>query len=163
MNPKKIFPFFWVLVLFMAQNAVGSFFPQKTPILLICGVLFFAFSEGPLFGALLGLYAGLLLEVFGVGRMGSEMVVFAATGFIFGRGTKTFFRESFFITFLMPLLAFYFFVFFRFLIFYFSQGDGRDFGIYRESLLPWDILSMLAACPVIFFFLKKVSHGLSKG
>ena len=162
MDPKKIIPFFLIFFLFLLQNSVGLIFPQKTPVLLLCGVLFYAFSEGPWFGALLGAYAGLLLEVFTTGRLGSEMMVLAATGFIFGRGTRIFFGESLFMRFLMPLLAFYFSVFFRFLLFYAFSGEGQAFGIFRNHLLLWDTLGLLVACPVVFSFLKKVSYGLSK-
>lgn len=162
MDPKKIIPFFLIFLLFLLQNAAGFIFPQKTPVFLLCGVLFYAFSEGPGFGALLGVFAGLLLEVFATGRPGGEMAVFALTGFIFGRGTRIFFGESLFMRFLMPLLAFYFSLLLRFLIFYVSSGEAQAFGSFYGRSLLWDTLGMLAVCPVIFFFLKKVGHGLSK-
>src|SRR4051812_32039529 len=113
MDPKKIAPFFWMFVLFLVQNATSSLFPQKTPILLLTALLFYALSEGPEFGALLGAYAGLLLEIFGQGAMGGEVVVLAATGFVFGKCAGAFFRESIFAQFLFPVLAFYFAAFLR--------------------------------------------------
>ena len=159
MNPRKIFPFVWVSVVFLVQNALNFAFPQRTPALLLCAVLFYAFSEGPVFGMLLGAYAGLLLEIFGTGRFGYEILVFAATGFLFGRGTKTFFRESFFLSFLVPVLAFYFMTVLRLLIFHLSSGEG--FPSADELWFPWETLTVFAVCPVVFFFLKKVGHGVS--
>lgn len=163
MNSKKIFPFFWIFFIFLLQNAVTFLFPQKAPTLLLITVLFYALSEGPWFGALLGAFAGLLLEVFGLGRMGGEILVLSFAGFLFGQSAGTFFRESIFAQILLPVLAFYLTTFLRFVLFAVSAGEGVSFSVLRESCLSWDILGVLVVSPLIFFFLKKVSYGVSQG
>ncbi len=162
MNSKKIIPFFWVFVLFLAQNALGAAFPQKTPVFLLVAVLFYALSEGPLFGAALGAFAGLLLEIFGHGRMGAEMLVFSAAGLIFGQTARTFFRESLLSQFLFPVLAFYFVVVSRFAIDQAVSGAGFDLSTAAAVLMPYDVAMVFASAPVVFFFLRKVSYAESR-
>ena len=162
MNPRKILPFFWIFILYLMQNASGIFFPQKTPILLISAVLFYAFAEGPWMGALAGAFAGLLLEIFGTGRFGAELIVLATAGFVFGRITRTFFRESVFMRFFVPVTAFYFVILFRALIFYIALGEGRDFSILDQCCPPRETLWVIIVYPLVFYFLKRVTDGLPK-
>ncbi len=157
MDSKKIIPFFWIFVLFLLQNAVGLFIPQRTPALLLLAILFYALSEGPVVGALLGIFAGVLLEIFGQGRMGCEILVLASTGFIFGKGGSAFFRESVFSQFLFPVLAFHFMVFLRLAIYQVFSSDPFDLSLLGAALLPYDVLIIFTAAPVLFFFLRKVS------
>ena len=159
MNSKKIIPFFLIFCLFLLQNAIALLFPQKTPTLLLIAVLFYALSEGPLFGALLGAFAGALLEIFGQGRMGSDTVVLAAAGFIFGHSARTFFRESLLAQFFFPVLAFYFVALSRLVLYQISSGGGFDLSFIRAVLLPWDVAVVFASAPVIFFCLRKVSYS----
>ncbi len=162
MDPKKIAPFFWIFILFLLQNALGNAFELKAPILLLAGLLFYALSEGPFFGAILGAYAGLLLEIFGLGRMGAEILVFSAAGLVFGQTARTFFRESLLSQFLFPVLAFYFVVISRFIIDQASSGAGFDISLAGAALLPYDVAMVFASTPVIFFVLRKVSYTESR-
>ena len=148
-----------IFCLFLLQNAIMLVFPQKTPTLLLIAVLFYALSEGPLFGALLGAFAGALLEVFGQGRMGCDLLIFSVTGFIFGRTAGTFFRESLLSQFFFPVLAFYFVSFSRLVLYQISSGGGFDLSFFHAALLPWDAAVVFASAPVIFFALRKVSYS----
>lgn len=159
MEPKKIAPFFWIFFIFLIQNALNFIVPQKSPVLLLAAVLFYALSEGPRFGFFLGAYTGMLLEIFGVGRIGGEMLVFSLMGFIFGQSSVTFFRESFFSQLVLPVLAFYFTVLLRFLLLRISGGITGEFSLIRESFLSWEIVAVMAVSPAIFFFLKKISYS----
>lgn len=157
MDPKKIFPFFWVFFFFLLQNTIGFFIPQRTPALLLLAILYYALSEGAGYGALLGAFAGLLLEIFGQGKMGAEVAVFAAAGWFFGRGGSAFFRESLFSQFLFPLLAFYFVALTRLAIYQIAAGEF-DASLLGATFMPYDALVVLASAPVLFFFLRKVSR-----
>ena len=157
MDSKKVFPFFWVFVFFLLQNAAGFFIIQRTPVLLLLAILYYALSEGAGYGALLGAFAGLLLEVFGQGRLGCEVLVFSAAGYLFGKSGSAFFRESLFSQFLFPLIAFYFMALSRLLLYQFFSGSF-DFSLVKATFMPYDALVVLASAPVLFFFLRKVSR-----
>ncbi len=63
----------------------------------------------------------------------------------------------------MPVLAFCFYLSAHFLIFYISSGESRDIQWFRECWQPGQMIGVMVLAPAVFFFLKKVSDGVSKG
>ncbi len=155
-------PFVWTFIFFLIQNSFNALIAQKAPIFLLAVVLFFSFREGAWRGAMVGVFAGLLLEVFGQGRLGSEMLVLGLMGFIFGWGTKTFFQESPILYFLVPLLAFYFVTYLRLFLFYFASQELAFFGrVALDFFWTWDAVGMAVLSPLIFSGLRRVIDGVS--
>ena len=72
MNKTRFLAFFWIFILFLAQNAAhvlfsGEFFP-----LVLVAVIYYALLEGVSFGFLAGCFAGFLLDLFGIGQIGTR-------------------------------------------------------------------------------------------
>ena len=157
MNKPRLAAFFWIFALFLLQNGIGLAFPGVLPALVITGVLFFALLEGPAFGFVLGCYAGIFFEIFGVGRMGFEILFFGLLGLAAGSGASAIFRDGWFAKFVFPVVAVYAASFFHL----FTAKIGAD-----EAAGPWLILESFswpvlfwtaASSPAVFFFLRKVS------
>ena len=154
MRSKKR-PFFWLFVLFLIQNSVHTVFLQNTPPFLLIGVIFYALSEGAAYGVLVGCFAGLFLEIFGVGKIGYQMAVLGITGGLVGFLSSQIFRESFLTQFLLPSLANYFVTLLNLLITKsVLSEDIWSAGIFQEAFSFSSFFLTSIFTPIVFYFLK---------
>ncbi len=75
---------------------------------MICAVVFYALSEGAGFGLAAGLWSGLLLETFAVGKFGLQIGLWGTVGFTAGLLSSKIFPESLPVQIFLPLLAQFF-------------------------------------------------------
>ena len=76
---------------------------------MLIAVIFFALKENIFFGALLGFWGGLWLEIFRTGAFGFATLPLAAIGAFAGFMSSKIFRESFLAQVGIPVGSFYFF------------------------------------------------------
>lgn len=147
MSGKRLNAFFWVFALFLLQNALNGLFPGKTPPLLAVGVVFFALTEGPSFGLALGCFGGMFLELFAVGRLGSEIAAMGSLGLLSGFASTKLFRDSLLTQLLLPASALA------------AVSFARAAVTGRPASTPWDLAWAAAVSPFLFAFLKKTVGG----
>ena len=157
MTSRRTFSFFWVLILFLVQELFGFVFPYWTPPLMLIGVIFYALTEGPVFGAVIGCFAGFLLDILGVGKLGGSMAILSSVGALTGFSASKIFYDGFLAQLLLPVLGNYFLCFFS-LLFYqnLPNAEAPSFGLFRESLILSQPLLTALVSPAAFSFLKKV-------
>ena len=147
-----------MLFLFLVQNTLHYVFPQIVLPFLLSGVIFYALTEGPVFGAVIGCFAGFLLDILGTGKIGGSMAIFSLIGVFTGFSSTKIFYDSFFTQALLPMLSQYaVYVLNLFFIKTFTGVENADLAILKEAFFlsqPW--FSILASLTV-FSFLKKVS------
>ncbi len=147
MSTKRIRAFLWVFALFLLQNALNGMFPGKTPPLLAVGVVFFALTEGPSFGLAIGCFAGVFLELFAVGKLGTEIATMGSLGALCGFASTKLFRDSLLTQLLLPASALALLSFAR------ASITGQ-----AASTVP-DLVWAAAVSPFLFAFLKKTAGG----
>lgn len=134
-----------------------TFLPLGAPPLLVI-VLFYALYEGPFFGALLGCVAGFLMDLYGVGRLGSQIALYAGCGAFAGFSASKFFRDSFFSQVILPVLAVYFMTFSNLAIMHTSSGDPFDgLDLLRSAFVPQALIITAVTSPLLFALLKRIS------
>lgn len=145
--------------LFLVQNTIHDAFPGSVLPFLLAGVIFFALTEGPIFGAVLGCFAGFLLDVLGVGKLGGSMALFSLAGIIAGFSSTKIFYDSLFTQSLLPVFCQYLICAVSlFFVKRLPQGEGADLGILKEALFlsqPWFTVVVSLG---VFSFLKKVAN-----
>ena len=126
---------------------------------MLIGVMFYALTEGPVFGAVIGCFAGFLLDVLEVGKLGGSMALFSALGALTGFSASKIFYDGFLTQLLLPVIGNYFLCFFS-LLFYgnLSDAGAPSFGLFRESLTLSQPLLTALVSPAAFSFLKKVGR-----
>ncbi len=158
MTSRRFLSFFWILFLFVAQSTIHTIFPPVITPLLVIGVIFFALTEGPSFGAVIGCFAGFLLDMLGVGKLGGSMAMLSVTGALAGFFSGQIFYDSFFTQIALPLFSQYLIcVMNLFLAKSLPHGEGASLEIIKEAFFlsqPW---STALASLAVFSFLKKVS------
>ena len=132
----------WILLLFFIENMTHLLFPDQAFPLVLSAVIFFALRQSTGAGALIGLWGGLLLELFKVGPIGFAVLPMAAVGAVSSFMSSKIFRESFLAQVVMPAGAFYFFL-------------AVNVGSLWEKTFLFKILLAALLSPVIFHFLKK--------
>ena len=157
MTSRRVRAFFWILFLFLIQSMISFIFTAWTPPLILIGVIFYALIEGPLFGAVIGCFAGFLMDILGVGKLGGSMAIVSSLGVLAGFSASKIFYDSFFTQIFLPALGNYLLCFFSLLFFKnLPQAEGFSLDLFKESLLLCQPLLTVAASPVVFMFLKKV-------
>ena len=147
MSTRHIKAFFWVFALFLLQNSLNSLFPGKTPPLLAIGVVFFALTEGPSFGLAIGCFAGVFLELFAVGKLGTEIAAMGSLGALCGFASTKLFRDSLLTQLLLPVSALALLSFVR------ASITGQ------AAATVSDLIWAAAVSPFLFAFLKKTTGG----
>ena len=158
MNRTRFLGFIWIFLLFVIQNGFDFMFSHSLPPLLVTGVIFYALVEGPLFGLVIGAYAGFFLDLFGVGRIGNEMILFAVLGVLSGLAASKLFRESLLTQILLPVLGNYYAALMNLVLFKIKiQERWFDAGLFGEAFVPWHLLLTAVLSPLIFSLLKNAS------
>ena len=160
---NRIFAFLWLFVIFLAENTLRFMFPDHVPPLLVSGVVFYALLEGPLFGLVIGCYAGFFLDLLGIGKIGYEMAVLGGIGCLSGVIASQIFRESVLTESVLPVAGVYLAALLNLVIFKMAAGSGElTFGIFQEAAAWPQLVLMAFVSPLIFKFLKKVSFARPK-
>lgn len=94
-----------ILFFYLLQNALESVFPAVPFPFLVSTVIYFAIIKGPVFGALIGLWAGVLLEASATGRFGTQMALWSAVGFFPGYLSSKVFPESAAVRIILPMIV----------------------------------------------------------
>ncbi len=132
--------------------------PDRAPLLLLIGVVFYGLSEGPLFGLLLGLYAGFFMDIFGVGKLGLQMTFFGSLGLLSGYAKSKVFSESLLTAILFPAVAYYLLLCLNFITTrIFFEGEAPAPAVFREVLSIQALILMAVLSPFIFLFLRRFS------
>ena len=157
-NKTRLVALVWVFVLFLIQNGLHTLFADQAPWVLLAGVLFYSMLEGPLFGLLIGCYAGFFLDLFGTGSFGISMAIFGFMGLLSGVSGAKLFSESPVTQVLIPTAACYLVLWLNLLIYRMAiQGDAFSFKFFMDAFLPWQLTLMAVSSPVVFVCLKKLS------
>lgn len=152
--------FAWLFLLLLLQNLLHFIFPQIPFPFLLIGLIFYALSEGPFFGLILGCYAGFFLDLFGLGRIGPQIMLFGALGMFAGWSASTLFRDSWPTQVLFPAAANLVLLFLDRLIRQstFSE-EGMTTGFF-PGWAEWQSVALAALLsPFIFRFLGSVSFA----
>ncbi len=149
---------FWIFALFLAQNALQYLLADLAPPLVLPAVLFYALSRGASFGLGTGVFAGLLFEVFGVGKLGVHVGLFALIGYTAGALSSKIFRESFVAQIILPVLCHYAAAAAGLTLARVSAGEPVGVFALAEAFLPVQLAITAAASPPVFAFLKRVSR-----
>ena len=157
MPSQRVLAFFWILVLFLAQNSLTYVFPEKAPALVLIGVLYYALAEGRTFGALIGIWGGLCIDLFGLGRPGFSMAAFAAAGFSCGFISSKIFQDSLPAEFALPVLSLYLIQLAELALLHAGSGEPLTAAMLGEALLLWPLLTTLAVSPWLFGKLRRVA------
>jgi len=147
------------MALFLAQNSLNYLFYLKAPALVLVGVLFYALSEGPSFGALVGLWAGFLMDLFEMGRPGFWMSTLAATGYFSGVISSTVFQDSLLTQIVLPVGALYSVTFAEAWVLRSQSGEGVGFGLLGAAFLPWPLITTAFCSPWLFSRLHRWTPG----
>ena len=158
MNETRWAAFIWVSFFFFFQNSLAFLLPFAPPLLLIA-VVFYALYEGPGFGAVIGCYAGLFLDVLGTGRLGPHMALYAASGALSGLAASAFFRESLLIRSALPPAFHYLTTLVMLTLF--RWGTASERSVFIEAFLPGQLIVTAVLSPFLFRFLAR--HSLVKG
>ena len=158
MTSRQFFSFFWLLFLFLVQGAIQSIFPRVVSPFLLIGVIYYALTEGPVFGAVSGCFAGFLLDILGLGKLGGSMTLFSLVGILAGFSSTKIFYDSVFTQMVLPVLShFVICLAHLFFIKQLPQGETADVGMIKEAFFlsqPW---WTIPASFGVFSLLKKVS------
>lgn len=144
--------------MFLAQNAVDAVFPRVSSPLLLITVLFYALSGGAFFGFLAGGWAGFLLELFGLGPLGGQMILLGAAGTLGGLLSRKLFRDSLWTQTLVAPVFFYLVTLSNLWLMRATvRNEPAGFSLLGEAFLPFELLVTAIMAPLIFRFLKLFS------
>ena len=133
-------------------------FSDWAPPLILISVLFYALLEGPLFGFLLGLYAGFFVDLFGVEKLGIEMGMYGCFGLLSGYAKSKVFHESLLTQILFPAVGCYLFSYLDLVAQgILSQQESFGFALFHEAFSFPTIVSTMILSPVIFWLLYRLS------
>ena len=148
-----------MLFLFLIQSTCHTIFPVVAAPFLVAGVIFFALTEGPAFGAVIGCFAGFFLDILGVGKLGLSMALLSSVGALTGFFSSKIFYDSLFTQIFLPVISQYLLcVMNLFLTKSFMQGESAGAEILADAFFlsqPWSAALVSVA---VFSVLKKVSR-----
>lgn len=153
----RFFAFIWIFLFALLQNTLHFIFPAEIFPFLLVGVIFYALSEGPVFGWVIGCAAGFFLDLLGVGRIGPQIFLYGLLGAVSGGSASILFRDSVWTQWLFPLVSnAALIVLNRFL---FQELLWEESGpVFFGTGAEWrSFLLVLFLSPFIFRFLKSVS------
>lgn len=142
MNSRKSAAFFLIFFLFLVQNGAQNLFHRNAPPFVLIGVVFYALSEGPGFGFFIGCYAGLFLEIFTVGKMGTQMMTLGAVGAASGMVSSKIFGDSLATQLFLPAAAY-------------GLSLMVHLPSWRGAVTPAQIGLTVFFSPLVFWFLRQ--------
>ena len=107
MSKRRLAAFGLLFILFLAQNFLNYLFPQNVPPILLVGLIYYSLKEGWRFGTVLGLFTGMLLELFGQGALGFYLIQMTVLGALSGWASFAIFPDGLLTEILFPVLGAY--------------------------------------------------------
>ena len=156
MSSSRLLAFVCLFVLFLIQNALVYVFPSKAPALVLIGVLFFALTEGRSFGAFAGMWGGLLMDLYGLGRPGFTMAAYALVGFSSGFVSSKIFQDSWLAEIVLPFASLYAVMLAELALMRSQIGDPAGPAALAESFRPWPLFTTVLAAPWLFSRLRRI-------
>ena len=158
-SSTRLWSFFWIFLLFLLQNTLHFIFPFEIFPFLLVGVIFYALSEGPFFGWVIGSYAGFFLDLLGIGRIGPQVCLYGFVGAFSGWSASTLFRDSLWTQILFPVVLNAALLILTPLVLQDFLWEERGF-IFFSTGAEWrSMLLALFLSPWLFRFLKAVSFA----
>ena len=157
MSSARAASFFWIFFLFILQNSVLYLFPEKTPALVLIGILYYSMFEGSASGFAAGIWGGFLLDLFSQGRPGFFMIAFGACGAACGVISSKIFEDSWLSEIILPVVSLYGVLLARILLLRASEGEPFTLSVFSWAFQPWLFLTTALAAPWIFARLRKLS------
>jgi len=150
--------FFWLFLLFLAQNAAQVLFSAEFVPLVLAAVVYYAMLEGASFGFMAGCFAGFFMDLFGIDRIGSQMVIFGCLGAFSGTVASKIFRDSLLTQLFLPALGSYFVALSNLALVRAAGGEGPGGWalIWNAFNGPHLVLTAVLS-PFVFRLLKKGS------
>lgn len=149
--------FAWVFALFLLQNTLVYLFPEKSPSLVLTGVLYYALFDGTSAGLAAGCWGGLLLDLFSQGRPGFFTAAFAACGLACGVLSSKIFEDSWLSEVILPFLSLFCVLLAQQLVLRTQTGEAWTPGILLDAFLPWPLLATAVCSPWFFGRLRRYS------
>ena len=149
--------FLWLFVLFLAQNTLFYFFPEKAPSLVLIGVLYYSLFEGALAGLVAGCWGGLLLDLLSQGSPGFFTAAFAVSGGLCGFVSSKIFEDSWLSEVVLPAVSFYGVTLALHILWRTQNGEPMGPSVLAEAFLPWPLLTTALCAPWLFGRLRKFS------
>ena len=158
LSKAHLLSFFWIFIFFLVQNGLSFIFLNQTPSLLLIGVIFYAMTQGAIFGFVIGCFGGFCLDLLGPGRMGQEIFILGFLGFLTGLASSKIFRDSLVTQVLLPFLGFTLKAFYDLWVnVSLVAREPVSFETLERAWLCPAFLWTLIFSPLCFFWLKKVS------
>lgn len=152
--------FVWVVFIFLSQNILRFLIPEAAAsALLITTVIFYALAEGPGFGFLIGIFAGIFFEIFSIGKLGFSIPLLGFIGWVSGLSAKTVFRDSLFSEILLPLAGVYLSSLSILISVQWAAGEPVNFWVFFEAFSWAQFLWAAFLSPLLFIFLRKISFS----
>ena len=161
MISSRVVALMLILLLFLIQNALGLIFSDKVPALVLIGVVYYGLARGPAFGFVLGVTAGVFSEIFGVGKIGYEMMALGLCGLAAGYTATAFFRENLLARVVLPAVLVYATTLFHLSATQALLNTGGVFEILKEAFVWPSILSTAFFSPILFRLFGRMTppHG----
>lgn len=158
MNKTRFLAFFWILLFFFAQNAAQVLFSAEFVPLVLAAVVYYAMLEGASFGFLAGCFAGFFMDLFGIDRIGSQMVIFGCLGAFSGIVASKIFRDSLLTQLFLPAMGTYFVALSNLALVRASDAEGPGgWALLWHAFNGPHLILTAVLSPFVFRFLKKVS------
>lgn len=157
MNDHRWSVFAWCGVIFFVQVGLSSFISWHTPPLVLISLVYFSLLRGPFFAFFLGIYLGLLTDVFSSQLFGLSAIIYAFEGVVFGLLSSKLFRDSL-LTQILSTCAGQYATVFATLLCLQGQMDvasGREVNIFLRAFLMSNLWITAATAPILFRFLEK--------
>ena len=144
-------------MLFLVQNSFVYIFPEKAPMLVLLGALYYSLFEGATSGFVAGAWGGLLIDLFSQGQPGFFTAAFAASGGMCGIASSKIFEDSWLTEMILPLLSLYAVLLAQQLVFLTQTGEPITFSVFSAAFLPWPLFTTALCAPWLFTRLRKLS------
>ena len=153
----RLWPFFFIFILFLAQNLLDYLFPGYAPALLLTGVIYYSLKKGWRIGPGLGLFAGFFIEIFSQGPLGFYMAQFAVAGVLSGLLSSKLFGDSLPTEIFLPAAAVYFSALAEVIALQITAGSSSPWRCFSLAFQPVTLAGTALFSPLLFFCLQKTS------
>ncbi len=166
MPTRRIFRwilYFLELVVFYVLQTTPGIIPAvygARPVLLIPIALTIAMFEGDVGGMVVGIAAGLLIDMGGSDLLGFHAILLAVLCFVIGSMTMQIFRTNLLVALLSSLVAVPLVIVLQWVFFYIVPGYGDVQYVFMTSILP-KMIYTFAVTPLFYLFNRVIALRLS--
>lgn len=167
MSTRRVFRwilYFLELVVFYVLQTTPGIIPAVSgarPVLLIPIAITIAMFEGDVGGMVIGIVAGLLIDMGGSDILGFHAIVLAILCFVLGSMTMQIFRTNLLVALLSALVAVPLVTVLQWVFFYILPGYGDAQYVFMTSILP-KMVYTFAVTPLFYLFNRVIALRLSE-